>query len=91
MAQTVQQLSPQAAGLSATLQSRDEANTAFAPTNAAFAALEQKLDVTQAALLANTPLVTKVCSQPACPVGHAHQPGSRCWSSQAPGLRIADI
>ena len=50
----------QAAGLGAILQSNTEANTAFAPTNQAFLALEQKLNLTAAELLANTPLITKV-------------------------------
>ncbi len=52
----------QAAGLSEILQSRDEVNTAFAPTNKAFLTLEQRLNLTQSALFANKLLLTKVCS-----------------------------
>lgn len=51
----------QAAGLSEILQSRDEVHTAFVPTNDAFLALEQKLNLTQSALFANKLLLTKVC------------------------------
>lgn len=50
----------QAAGLTLTLQSKYAADTVFASTNAAFASLFKRLDVSQAELLADTAKIAEV-------------------------------